>query len=106
MKKKLLLKISACALSCAALLGIAIPVTIHCCHEAAEEAFCRNEDYFMLTAWVVLEDEGYCREDISEWIPIYDKRMALVVTDNAIVHAFVLKEPQPWVFVWEKIGRL
>lgn len=103
MKKKLLLKISAYALACATLLGIAIPVTIQCCHEAAKENFCRNDGLLRLWAYAALEDDGYCHDDVTEWFVTYDARTALVITKDAKIHHFVVKEPQPWVFQWREI---
>ena len=104
MKKKLLIKTLACALACAALLGIAIPVTIQCRHEAAKENFCRNGDYLKLWVYATLEYDGYCDSDITEWVCLYDDRRALVVTNDAKAHYFMVKEQQPWVFVWEEIS--
>ena len=104
MKKKPLIKISACALACATLVAVTGSVMIHCCHAKAEDNFCRNDDYLRLCVYAALEDDGYCRDDIAEWVTAYDVRKALVVTKDAKTHCFTVKEPQPWVFVWEEIS--
>lgn len=104
MKKKLLIKTLAYALACAALLGTAIPVTIHCCHEAAEKSYLVNDDYLELCVYTALEEDGYSPININEWFIAYDAKTALVVTDDAKAHRFNFEEPQPWFFVWREIA--